>query len=67
MYFIFPRKEQAACRENISLPSGSLISNEDIVRPKALNGDTKVLNLRSKLSDGHTKPFANVTITYRDY
>ena len=46
-------------KENFHLRN---LNNEYILRTKASDGDTKPLNLRSKLSDVRTKPLVNVTI-----
>ena len=64
------------CQESYSLvirpfvflcQSLDCVNNEYILRTKSSDGHTKPLNLRPKLLDGHTKPFVNVTIAYRDY
>lgn len=37
------------------------------LRPKALDGGTKLLYIRSKLTDAHTKPCEDATIAYRKH
>ena len=53
--------------DGLTCPSESFGFNEYIMRTKASDGYTEPLNLRPKISDGRPKPFANVTIAYRDY
>ena len=51
-------------KENLHLRN---LNNEYILRTKASDGDTKPLNLRSKLADARTKPCDSVTIAYRQH
>ena len=53
--------------ENKYFPFESFGYNECILRTKASDGDTKPLNLRSKLADARTKPCDSVTIAYRQH